>query len=85
MELNRAKWTGTTLLLGNVKHSCSCLKYKIGSLKIHSKDTIYHKLDQALKFNTTKMQSAQDDQKDFIWVVMCARRVKEKELTNTFA
>ena len=30
------------------------------------------------------MQCAQDNQEDFIWVVMWARRVKEKEWTNAF-
>jgi len=56
-----------------------CLKYSIGSLKTHSKDAIYHMLDKALKFSTTKMHYAQDNQEDFIRVVMWARRVKGKE------
>ena len=35
-------------------------------------------LDKALKFSTTKIQYAQDNQEDFIWIVMRARRVKGK-------
>jgi len=31
-----------------------------------------------------KMQRAQDNQKDFIWVLMWARRVKGKEWTNVY-
>jgi len=61
-----------------------CLKYNIDSLKTHSKDAIYHRLDKTLKFSTTKMQCAQDDQEDFIRVVMWARRVKGNECTNEF-
>jgi len=44
-----------------------CLKYSIGSLKTHSKDAIYHMITKALKFSTTKMQCAQDNQEDFTW------------------
>jgi len=61
-----------------------CLKYSIGTLRTHSKDTTYHMPDKALKFHTTKMQCAQDNQEDFIWVVTWARKVKGKEWTNTF-
>ena len=57
-----------------------CLKYVIGSLKTHSNDANYHKLDMTLKFSTTKMQCAQDNQEDFIQVVMWATRVKGKEV-----
>jgi len=71
--------------LGNVEHSRSCVcKFSIGSLKTHSKDVIYHKLAKTLKFSTTRMQYAQDNQEDFTWVVMWAIRVKEKEWTNAF-
>jgi len=61
-----------------------CLKYNIGSLKTHSKDTIYHMLAKTPKFSTTKMQCAQDNQEDFDRVVMWAKRVKGKEWTNKF-
>jgi len=50
-----------------------CLKYSKISLKIHSKDANYHKLDRTLKFSTTKMQCVQDNQEDFTWVVMWAK------------
>jgi len=58
-----------------------CLKYITGSLKTHSKDAIYHRLDKNLKFSTTRMKCAQDDQGEFSWVVMWAIRVKGKEWT----
>ena len=61
-----------------------CLKYRIGSLKTYSKDAIYHILDKTLKFSTTKIQCAQDNQEDFLWVIMWARRVKGMEWTNAF-
>jgi len=35
-------------------------------------------LPKTFKFFTTKMQYAEDDQKDFIWAAMWARRVKGK-------
>jgi len=41
-------------------------------------------LVKTLKFSTTKMQCAQDSQEDFTWVVIWARRAKEKEWTNEF-
>ena len=41
-------------------------------------------LDKTLKFSTTRMQYAQDNQEDFTQVVMQARRVKGKEWTNEF-
>jgi len=56
-----------------------CLKYSIGSLKTHFNDAIYHKLVKTLKFSTTKMHYAQDNQENFVRVVMWARRVKGKE------
>jgi len=63
MELRRAKWTGRTSLLENVECSSSCVfEYNIGSLKTHFKDAIYHRLDKTLKFSTTKMQCAQENQ-----------------------
>jgi len=37
-----------------------------------------------LKFSTTKMQYAQDDQVDFIRVVIWVRRVTKKEWTIEF-
>ena len=37
-------------------------------------------LAKTLKFSTTKMQCAQDNQKDFIWVIMWVGRVKVKEV-----
>jgi len=61
-----------------------CLKYITGSLKTHSKDAIYHKLDRTLKFPATKMLCAQDNQEDFIPIVMWARRVNGKEWTIEF-
>jgi len=61
-----------------------CLKYSICSLKTHSKDANYHMLAKTLKFSTTKIHYGQDNQGDFIWVVMWARRVKGKEWTNEF-
>jgi len=61
-----------------------CLKYSIGSLKTHCKDAIYDMLDKALKFSTTKIHCAQDNQEDFTWIVMWAIRVKGKEWTNVF-
>jgi len=61
-----------------------CLKYSIGSLKTHSKDANYDKLNKTLKFSTTKMQSSQGNQEDFTWVVTWAKRVKGKEWTNEF-
>jgi len=61
-----------------------CLKYSIGSLKIHSKDAIYHMLAKIVKFSTNKMQRAQDNQEDIIWVIIWAKRVKGKEQTNAF-
>jgi len=60
------------------------LKYRIGSLKTRSKDAIYHMRAKTLKFSTTKMKCAQDNQDDFIWVVMWAKRVKTKEWINKF-
>jgi len=54
------------------------LKYGLGSLKNHSKDVNYHMLTKTLKFATTKMQCAQDNQENFIWVAMWARRVRER-------
>jgi len=60
-----------------------CSKYNIGSVKTHSKDAIYHKLAKTLKFPTIKMQCAQGNQENFIWVVMWAR-LKKKEWTNEF-
>ena len=56
-----------------------CLKNSIGSLKTHFEDTIYHKLDKALKFSTTGMQGSHDNKDDFIQVVMWARGVQGKE------
>ena len=41
-------------------------------------------LDKALKLSTTKMQCVEDDQEDFIWVIMWARRAKKKEQKNEF-
>jgi len=41
-------------------------------------------LAKTLKFSTTKMQCAQDNQEHFTWVVTWARRVKGKEWTNEF-
>ena len=60
------------------------LKYSIGSVKTHFNDAVYHMLPKTLKFSTTKMQCVQDNQEDFIWVVMWVRRVKGKESTNVF-
>jgi len=60
------------------------LKYNIGSLKTHFNDAIYHMLAKTLKFSTTKMKCTQDNQENFTWVVMWARRIKEKERTNAF-
>ena len=52
----------------------------MSSLKTKSTEFIYHRLAKTLKFSTTKMQCAQDNQEDFTWVVMWARKVKEKEV-----
>ena len=46
-----------------------CLKYNSGSLKTQSNDANYHRLVKILKFSTTKMQYAHDNQEDFTWVV----------------
>ena len=55
-----------------------CLKYKIGSLKSHSKDAIYDRLDKTRKFSNTKKQCAQGNQGDFNKVVIWARRLSER-------
>ena len=49
-----------------------CLKYNVGSLKTQSNEAIYHKFAKILKFSTTKMQCAYDNQEDFIRVIMWA-------------
>ena len=41
-------------------------------------------LAKTLEFSTTNMQCAQDNQEDFTWVVIWARRVKGKKWTNIF-
>jgi len=41
-------------------------------------------LAKTLKFSTTRMQCAQDNQEDFIWVLMWVKMVKGKEWTNAF-
>ena len=41
-------------------------------------------LAKTFKFSTTRMQCVQDNQEDFTWVVMWARRVRRKELINEF-
>ena len=35
-------------------------------------------LDKALKLSTTKMQCVEDDQEDFIWVIMWAKKGQGK-------
>jgi len=60
-----------------------CLKYNNGSVITQSNEAIYHKLAKILKFFTTKMQCAKDNQEDFIWVVMWAK-IRGKRWTNVF-
>ena len=71
IELNRLVkphfWECESLLL-------IYLKYSIGSLKTHSNDAIYHMLPKTLKFSASKMQYAEDNQEDFIWVTMWAKK-----------
>jgi len=55
-----------------------CLKYNEGSLKTQFNNANYHKLVKVLKFSTTKMQCAHDNQEIFCWVVMWAQRVGKK-------
>jgi len=60
------------------------LKYSIGSLKTHFNNAIYHMLAKTLKFSPTKIKCVENNQEDFIWVVLWAKRVKGKEWTNVF-
>jgi len=41
-------------------------------------------LPYVLKFSTTNMKYAKDNQEDFRWVVIWAKRVKGKEWKNEF-
>jgi len=44
------------------------LKDNSGSPKTHANDANYHKLVKILKFSTTKMHCAHDNQQDLTWV-----------------
>jgi len=46
------------------------LQYNAGSLKSQSNDAIHHKLAKILKFSTTIMQCAYDNQEVFSWFLM---------------
>jgi len=59
-----------------------CLKYNAGSLKTQSNDANYLELVKVLKFSTTKMQCAHDNQEDFTWGYNVGSTVGEKRWTN---
>jgi len=55
----------------------------MGLLKNHPKNTNYHRLAKTLKFFIAKMQCTHDNQEDFTWVIIWAKKVKGgKEWTN---
>jgi len=78
MELNRAKWTGRTSLLGNVNHSHSFfLKYSM----VHSR--LIPKKQSTIGFSRLsnppplKMQCPHDIQEDFTWIVTWIKELRE--------
>jgi len=60
-----------------------CLKYHTGSLQTQSNEANYHMLAKILKFFTTTMHCAHENQEKFIWV---ERRLKgrQKKVDNCF-